>query len=183
MMNIVNGGEHADNSVDVQEFMVMPLGFERFSDALRCGCEIFHNLKKVLQDKGLNTAVGDEGGFAPDLGSNVEALDLIMMAIEKAGYKPGEQVQIALDVAATEFYDESKGVYKIDGGEPDSAGMVDFLVDWADKYPICSIEDGCSEDDWDAWKMLTDKCGDRVQLVGDDLFAVSYTHLTLPTKA
>lgn len=177
MMNIVNGGEHADNSVDVQEFMVMPLGFERFSDALRCGCEIFHNLKKVLQDKGLNTAVGDEGGFAPDLGSNVEALDLIMMAIEKAGYRPGEQVQIALDVAATEFYDESKGTYKIDGKELDSGAMVDFLVDWADKYPICSIEDGCSEDDWDAWKMLTDKCGDRVQLVGDDLFVTNTTRL------
>ena len=177
MMNIVNGGEHADNSVDVQEFMVMPLGFERFSDALRCGCEIFHNLKKVLQDKGLNTAVGDEGGFAPDLGSNKEALDLIMTAIEKAGYKPGEQVQIALDVAATEFYDESKGVYKIDGKELDSNGMVDFLVDWADNYPICSIEDGCSEDDWDAWKTLTDKCGDRVQLVGDDLFVTNTTRL------
>jgi enolase len=177
MMNIVNGGEHADNSVDVQEFMVMPLGFERFSDALRCGCEIFHNLKKVLQEKGLNTAVGDEGGFAPDLGSNVEALDLIMMAIEKAGYKPGEQVQIALDVAATEFYDESKGVYKIDGKELDSAAMVDFLADWAEKYPICSIEDGCSEDDWDGWKMLTDKCGDRVQLVGDDLFVTNTTRL------
>jgi enolase len=177
MMNIVNGGEHADNSVDVQEFMVMPLGFERFSDALRCGCEIFHNLKKVLQDKGLNTAVGDEGGFAPDLGSNKEALDLIMMAIEKAGYTPGDQVRIALDVAATEFYDESKGVYKIDGKELDSNGMTDFLVDWADNYPICSIEDGCSEDDWDGWKMLTDKCGDRVQLVGDDLFVTNTTRL------
>ena len=177
MMNIVNGGEHADNSVDVQEFMVMPLGFERFSDALRCGCEIFHNLKKVLQDKKLNTAVGDEGGFAPDLGSNVEALDLIMSAIEKAGYRPGEQVQIALDVAATEFYDESKGVYSIDGTELDSGAMVDFLADWADKYPICSIEDGLSEDDWDGWKMLTDRCGDRVQLVGDDLFVTNTTRL------
>ena len=177
MMNIVNGGEHADNSVDVQEFMVMPLGFDRFSDALRCGCEIFHNLKKVLQDKGLNTAVGDEGGFAPDLGSNVEALDLIMTAIEKAGYRPGEQVQIALDVAATEFYDEAGSVYKIDGKELSSAEMVDFLVDWSDRYPICSIEDGCSEDDWDGWKMLTDKCGDRVQLVGDDLFVTNTTRL------
>lgn len=177
MMNIVNGGEHADNSVDVQEFMVMPLGFDRFSDALRCGCEIFHHLKKVLQDKGLNTAVGDEGGFAPDLGSNVEALDLIMSAIEKAGYKPGEQVQIALDVAATEFYCEEKKVYKIDGGELDSAGMVDFLADWAAKYPICSIEDGCSEDDWDAWKMLTDRLGNDVQLVGDDLFVTNTVRL------
>ena len=175
MMNIINGGEHADNNVDVQEFMVMPLGFERFSDAMRCGCEIFHNLKKVLQEKGMNTAVGDEGGFAPDLGSNEEALSVIMTAIEKAGYKPGEQVQIALDVAATEFYKD--GVYKIDGKGLDSAGMVDFLADWVDRYPICSIEDGCSEDDWDAWKMLTDKCGDQVQLVGDDLFVTNTTRL------
>ncbi|QEG22870.1 phosphopyruvate hydratase [Mariniblastus fucicola] len=177
MMNIVNGGEHADNSVDVQEFMVMPLGFETFSDALRCGCEIFHNLKKVLQDKGLNTAVGDEGGFAPDLGSNGEALDLIMSAIEKAGYKPGEQVKIALDVAATEFYDRSKGVYAIDGKELDSAGMVDFLADWANRYPICSIEDGLDEDDWDGWKLLTDKLGSSCQLVGDDLFVTNTTRL------
>lgn len=175
MMNIINGGEHADNNVDVQEFMVMPLGFERFSDAMRCGCEIFHNLKKVLQEKGMNTAVGDEGGFAPDLGSNEEALSVIMTAIEKAGYKPGEQVQIALDVAATEFYKD--GVYKIDGKDLDSAGMVDFLADWVNRYPICSIEDGCSEDDWDAWKMLTDKCGDQVQLVGDDLFVTNTTRL------
>ena len=177
MMNIVNGGEHADNSVDVQEFMVMPLGFDRFSDALRCGTEIFHHLKKVLSEKGLSTTVGDEGGFAPNLGSNVEALDLIMSAIEKAGYRPGEQVSIALDVAATEFFDSGKGVYSIDGKELDSSGMVDFLVDWADRYPICSIEDGCSEDDWDAWKMLTDKIGDRVQLVGDDLFVTNTTRL------
>ena len=175
MMNIINGGEHADNNVDVQEFMVMPLGFDRFSDALRCGCEVFHNLKKVLQEKGMNTAVGDEGGFAPDLGSNEEALSVIMTAIEKAGYKPGEQVQIALDVAATEFYKD--GVYKIDGKDLDSGGMVDFLADWVDRYPICSIEDGCDEDDWDAWKMLTDKCGDNVQLVGDDLFVTNTTRL------
>ena len=177
MMNIVNGGEHADNSVDVQEFMVMPLGFDRFSDALRCGCEIFHHLKKVLQEKGLNTAVGDEGGFAPDLGSNVEALDLIMSAIEKAGYQPGDQVKIALDVAATEFYDSDKQVYKIDGTELDAGGMVDFLANWADNYPICSIEDGCAEDDWDAWKMLTERIGDRVQLVGDDLFVTNTKRL------
>jgi len=175
MMNIINGGEHADNNVDVQEFMVMPLGFDRFSDALRCGCEVFHNLKKVLQDKGMNTAVGDEGGFAPDLGSNEEALTVIMTAIEKAGYTPGEQVQIALDVAATEFCKD--GIYKIDGKDLDSAGMVDFLADWVDRYPICSIEDGCDEDDWDAWKMLTDKCGDKVQLVGDDLFVTNTTRL------
>jgi enolase len=177
MMNIVNGGEHADNSVDVQEFMVMPLGFQRFSDALRCGCEIFHHLKKVLKDKGLNTAVGDEGGFAPDLGSNVEALDLIMEAIEKAGYKPGKQVQIALDVAATEFYDADKKQYAIDGKQMDSAAIVDFLADWVDNYPICSIEDGCSEDDWDGWKVMTDILGDRVQLVGDDLFVTNTERL------
>ena len=177
MMNIVNGGEHADNSVDIQEFMVMPLGFERFSDALRCGCEIFHNLKKVLQSKGLNTAVGDEGGFAPDLGSNVEALDLIMTAIEQAGYKPGEQVQIALDAAATEFYDRDKGTYRIDNKDLSSSELVDFLADWAGKYPICSIEDGLDEDDWDAWKLLTDKIGDKVQLVGDDLFVTNTTRL------
>ena len=177
MMNIVNGGEHADNSVDVQEFMVMPLGFERFNEALRCGTEIFHHLKKVLSEKGLSTTVGDEGGFAPNLGSNAEALDLIMSAIEQSGYRPGEQVSIALDVAATEFYDSAKGTYAIDGKDLDSAAMVDFLVDWTDRYPICSIEDGCSEDDWDGWKMLTDKIGDRVQLVGDDLFVTNTTRL------
>ena len=177
MMNIVNGGEHADNSVDVQEFMVMPLGFDRFQDALRCGAEIFHSLKKVLQSKNLNTAVGDEGGFAPDLGSNGEALDLILTAIEKAGYKPREQVWIALDVAATEFYDSDKGTYAIDGKQLDSAGMVDFLAGWADKYPICSIEDGLDEDDWDGWKKLTEKLGDKVQLVGDDLFVTNTERL------
>lgn len=177
MMNIVNGGEHADNSVDVQEFMVMPLGFERFSDALRCGVEVFHNLKKVLKDRGLNTAVGDEGGFAPDLGSNGEALDLILMAIEKAGYRPGDQVKIALDVAATEFYDAGTGKYKIDGKELSSSEMVDFLADWANRYPICSIEDGCAEDDWEGWKALTDKIGDSCQLVGDDLFVTNVTRL------
>ncbi len=176
MMNIINGGEHADNSVDVQEFMVMPLGFESFSEGLRCGVEIFHHLKKVLQGKNLNTAVGDEGGFAPDLGSNKEALDLIIEAIEKAGYKPGEQVQIALDVAATEFYEEGKG-YSIDGKVLSSAEMGDFLADWVEKYPICSIEDGFSEDDWDGWKAFTDKVGDKVQLVGDDLFVTNTERL------
>ncbi|MCA9223254.1 MAG: phosphopyruvate hydratase [Planctomycetales bacterium] len=177
MMNIVNGGQHADNSVDVQEFMVMPLGFDSFSDALRCGVEVFHSLKGVLKSKRLNTAVGDEGGFAPDLGSNQEALDLILEAIEKAGYKPGEQVRIALDVAATELYDSKKGVYTVDGKQLDSAGMVDFLADWASNYPICSIEDGCSEDDWAGWKLLTEKLGDRVQLVGDDLFVTNTERL------
>ena len=177
MMNIVNGGEHADNSVDVQEFMVMPLGFDTFRDALRCGVEVFHNLKKVLQSKNLNTAVGDEGGFAPDLGSNVEALDLILEAIDKAGYKAGEQVKIALDVAATEFYNADKGEYTIDGRQIDSSKMVDFLADWVEKYPICSIEDGCSEDDWEGWKELTSRVGDRVQLVGDDLFVTNTERL------
>lgn len=177
MMNIVNGGEHADNSVDVQEFMVMPLGFERFQDALRCGVEIFHHLKKVLQAKKLNTAVGDEGGFAPDLGSNVEALDLILEAIDKAGYQAGSQVRIALDVAATELYNVDTGKYKVDGQDLDSAGMVDFLADWVEKYPICSIEDGCSEDDWDGWKKLTERLGSRVQLVGDDLFVTNTQRL------
>jgi enolase len=177
MMNIINGGEHADNDVDVQEFMVMPLGFDCFSDALRCGCEIFHSLKKVLQAKKLNTAVGDEGGFAPNLGSNVEALDLIMSAIERAGYVPGEQVQIALDVAATEFYDSKTGLYSIDGRSLESAAMVDYLADWLDRYPICSIEDACSEDDWEGWKLLSDRCGNRVQLVGDDLFVTNTERL------
>ena len=177
MMNIINGGEHADNSVDVQEFMVMPLGFETFSDALRSGVEIFHNLKKVLNSRNLNTAVGDEGGFAPDLGSNVEALDLIIEAIDKADYKAGEQVFIALDVAATELYDSDKKTYKIDGNEISSSEMVNFLSDWASKYPICSIEDGCDEDDWTGWKELTDKIGDSVQLVGDDLFVTNTERL------
>ena len=177
MMNIINGGEHADNSVDIQEFMVMPLGFDRFHDALRAGVEIFHQLKAVLQNRNLNTAVGDEGGFAPDLGSNVEALDLIMQAIEQAGYQPGEQIRIALDVAATEFYDEANEVYSIDKQQLRASEMVDFLERWSLQYPICSIEDGCSEDDWSGWKMLTDRLGDRVQLVGDDLFVTNTRRL------
>jgi enolase len=177
MMNIVNGGQHADNSVDVQEFMVMPLGFECFSDALRCGVEVFHHLKKVLASRKLNTSVGDEGGFAPDLGSNVEALDLILEAIEKAGYEAGTQVWIALDAAATEFYDAEKEALHDRRQAIDSAAMVDFLADWVAKYPICSIEDGCSEDDWDGWKLMTEKLGDRVQLVGDDLFVTNTERL------
>ncbi|QDV44187.1 Enolase [Stieleria neptunia] len=177
MMNIINGGEHADNSVDIQEFMVMPLGFERFSDALRCGTEIFHNLKKVLSSKGYNTAVGDEGGFAPDLKSNQEALDVIMQAIDQAGYKAGEQVWIALDAASTEFYDRDQKKYSIDGKQLSGDEMVDFLADWCEKYPICSIEDGCDEDDWETWKKLTERVGDRVQLVGDDLFVTNVTRL------
>ena len=177
MMNIINGGEHADNGVDIQEFMVMPLGFERFSDALRCGTEIFHNLKKVLSDKGYSTAVGDEVGFAPDLKSNQEALDVIMTAIDKAGYKAGEQVWIALDAASTEFYDKSSAKYSLDNNQMSGDEMVDFLAGWCDKYPICSIEDGCDEDDWETWKKLTTKIGDKVQLVGDDLFVTNVERL------
>jgi len=177
MMNIINGGEHADNAVDVQEFMVMPLGFDCFRDAIRCGCEIFHNLKKVLQSKKLGTNVGDEGGFAPDLGSNGEALELIAEAVEKAGYSLGEQVFIAMDVAATEFYDDKKKLYTIDGKQIDAGGMVDLLAGWADKYPICSIEDGCSEDDWDGWKLMTERLGEKIQLVGDDVFVTNTERL------
>jgi len=177
MMNILNGGEHADNSVDIQEFMVMPLGFDSFSDALRCGCEVFHHLKKVLSSKGLNTSVGDEGGFAPDLGANAEAFGVILTAVENAGYRPGEHVWIAMDAASSEFYDSEKKVYKIDGQEIDSAGMVDLLASWVEKYPICSIEDGCDEDDWAGWKLMTEKLGDKCQLVGDDLFVTNVDRL------
>ncbi len=177
MMNIINGGQHADNSVDVQEFMVMPLAFETFSDALRSGVEIFHHLKGVLKSRKLSTAVGDEGGFAPDLPNNSAALDLILEAIEKAGYRAGEQVWIALDPAATEFYDAKKKIYTIDGKQLDAAGMVDLLAAWVEKYPICSIEDGCSEDDWEGWKLLTKRLGDKVQLVGDDLFVTNTRRL------
>ena len=177
MMNILNGGEHADNSVDVQEFMVMPLGFDTFSEALRCGCEIFHTLKKVLSDKGLNTSVGDEGGFAPDLASNQDALVLIMEAIDKAGYEAGSQVSIALDVASTEFYSTETGLYTFDGEDISTSDMVALLQDWASKYPICSIEDGCGEDDWDGWKQMTQAIGENVQLVGDDLFVTNTQRL------
>ena len=177
MMNIINGGEHADNNVDVQEFMVMPLGFDRFSDALRAGVETFHHLKKVLQEKGLNTAVGDEGGFAPELESNQMALDVIMTAIERAGYKPGEQIQIALDVASTEFYDADSGQYTLEGKPHSSGDIIDLLASWVDKYPICSIEDGCAEDDWEGWKAMTTALGDKVQLVGDDLFVTNVKRL------
>ncbi len=177
MMNILNGGAHADNNVDIQEFMVMPLGFDRFCDALRCGTEIFHNLKKVLREKNYNTAVGDEGGFAPNLQSNSEALEVIAQAVEKAGYKLGEQVYIALDAAASEFYDREKKLYNLDGQEMTGDQVVDYLVAWCDQYPICSIEDGCDEDDWDTWKKLTDKLGATVQLVGDDLFVTNTKRL------
>lgn len=175
MMNIINGGAHANNGVDVQEFMVMPLGFDTFSDGLRAGVEIFHTLKTVIAEKGLSTAVGDEGGFAPHLGNNQAALDVIMTAIERSGYRAGEQIKIALDVASTEFYDSGK--YKFEGRTLSSGEMVDVLIGWAGKYPICSIEDGCAEDDWDGWKLLTDKLGSKVQLVGDDLFVTNVKRL------
>ena len=177
MMNIVNGGAHADNAVDVQEFMVMPLGFTKFSDALRAGVETFHNLKSVLKAKKLNTNVGDEGGFAPDLRSNAEAIDLILEAIQKAGYKPGEQIAIAIDVASNELFDEKTKKYTIDGKALSSAELVEFLAGWVAKYPICSIEDACSEDDWEGWKMLSQRLGDKVQLVGDDLFVTNTKRL------
>ena len=177
MMNIINGGSHADNDVDVQEFMVMPLGFTSFTDAIRCGCEIFHNLRKVLHDKKLSTNVGDEGGFAPDLKSNQEALDVIVEAIGKAGYELGKQVFIALDVAATEFYNAEKKVYSFDGKEISSAALVDIYAKWVENYPICSIEDGCAEDDWEGWKLLTERVGKKIQLVGDDLFVTNTKRL------
>ena len=177
MMNIINGGEHADNDVDVQEFMVMPLGFDSFSDAIRCGCEIFHNLKKVLRSRKLGTNVGDEGGFAPDLKSNVEALEVITEAVSKAGYDLGSQVFIALDLAATELFDADKKIYTMDGKQIDAGGMVDLLDSWVQKYPICCIEDGCSEDDWEGWVEMTKQLGDKVQLVGDDIFVTNTERL------
>ncbi|SFH93310.1 phosphopyruvate hydratase [Planctomicrobium piriforme] len=177
MMNIINGGAHANNGIDLQEFMIFPLGFDSFSDALRCGAEVFHSLKKVLHDKGMSTAVGDEGGFAPDLKNSEEAIQVILSAIEKAGYKPGEQVKLALDCAATEYYDAKKKIYTVEGKTYDAPGMAEMLAGWAEKYPICSIEDGFSEDDWDGWKLLTDRLGDKCQLVGDDLFVTNSSRL------
>ena len=177
MMNIINGGSHADNAVDVQEFMVMPLGVESFSDAIRCGCEVFHNLKSVLKGKKLSTNVGDEGGFAPDLKSNAEALDVIVEAIGKAGYEPGKQAFIALDPAASEFYNVDKKRYNVEGKDITSAELVDMYAKWVDKYPICSIEDGCAEDDWEGWKLITERLGDKIQLVGDDLFVTNSKRL------
>lgn len=177
MLNIINGGQHADNSLDVQEFMIVPFGFESFSESLRCGVEVFHQLKRVLQSRKLNTAVGDEGGFAPNLGKNSDALDLIMESVEKAGYRPREQVAIALDVAASEFYDAAKKLYTVDGKQIPASGMVELLSAWTEKYPIASIEDGCGEDDWDGWKLLTKQLSPRIQLVGDDLFVTNTDRL------
>lgn len=178
MMNIINGGEHADNNVDFQEFMIMPVGAPTFKEAIRMGAEVFHNLKAVLKGKGMNTAVGDEGGFAPNLDSNEEAIQVILEAIEKAGYKPGEDVKIAMDVASSEFYDN--GVYTLagEGGKSfNSKEFVDFLETLVDKYPIISIEDGLAEDDWDGWDYLTEKLGKKVQLVGDDFFVTNTKRL------
>jgi len=173
MMNIINGGEHADNNVDIQEFMILPLGAATFSEALRCGAEIFHALKSVLRAKGLNTAVGDEGGFAPDLGSNEEALQAIEQAVKNAGYKLGEEVFLGLDVASSEFYHNGKYELASEGKSLTSEEFVDYLADWVDRYPIISIEDGMDEGDWDGWKLLTEKLGERIQLVGDDLFVTN----------
>ncbi|MDK2766886.1 MAG: phosphopyruvate hydratase [Sphingomonas sp.] len=173
MMNIINGGEHADNAIDFQEFMIVPVGADSLAEAVRCGAEIFHTLKKGLHDKGLSTAVGDEGGFAPNIASTREALDFIMASIEKAGYKPGDDVMLALDCAATEYYRD--GAYKMvgEGKTLTSAQNADFLADLCANYPIFSIEDGMAEDDWDGWKALTEKLGGKVQLVGDDLFVTN----------
>lgn len=180
MMNILNGGSHADNSIDFQEFMIMPIGAERFTDAIRMGSEVFHNLKKVLANAGYSTNVGDEGGFAPNLKSNEEALQLIIQAIDNAGYRPGEDIYIALDPASSEYYIEDEKKYHLKwstGDKLSPAEMVDFWDDWTKKYPIISIEDGMSEDDWAGWKTMYDKMGDRIQLVGDDLFVTNSKRL------
>lgn len=180
MMNILNGGSHADNSIDFQEFMIMPIGAESFSEALRMGSEVFHHLKNVLKKKGLSTNVGDEGGFAPNIASNVEAIEVVLQAIEAAGYKPGDDMMIAMDAASSEFYDASSGKYhfkKSTGEKLSSSEMVSYWSDWVNKYPIISLEDSMAEDDWKGWKELTDKIGDKVQLVGDDLFVTNVDRL------
>jgi enolase len=180
MMNILNGGSHADNSIDFQEFMVMPVKADTFSEALRMGTEVFHTLKKVLHDQGLSTNVGDEGGFAPNIKSNEEAIEVVLKAIEKAGFKPGVDIFIAMDAASSEFYDAKTKTYtfkKSDGKKLKSEEMVEYWAKWAKKYPIISIEDGMAEEDWDGWKKLTDKIGSKVQLVGDDLFVTNVEFL------
>lgn len=179
MMNILNGGEHADNSVDVQEFMILPVGAKSFREGLRMGAEVFHSLKKVLSERGLACGVGDEGGFAPNLGSNREALELIVEAIEKAGYKPGDDVRLGLDVAATEMYDKETKLYdlKHEGKKLTAEQMVDLYEEWVNNFPIVTIEDGLDEEDWDGWKILTDRLGKKVQLVGDDLFVTNTERL------
>jgi enolase len=181
MMNILNGGSHADNLIDIQEFMVMPFGAKSFSEGLRWGTEIFHHLKSVLKSKGMSTNVGDEGGFAPSLGSNEEAIQVVIEAIEKAGFKPGEDVHIALDAAASEFYnaEQDKYIFESTGDKMSPSEMVDYWKSWAAKYPIISIEDGLAEDDWKGWKLLTEAIGDKVQLVGDDLFVTNTKRLKM----
>lgn len=179
LMNILNGGAHADNKVDVQEFMIVPVGAETFSDALRMGAEVFHHLKAVLKKAGHSTNVGDEGGFAPNLASNEDALKVVMQAIEAAGYRPGEDIYIALDAASTEFFNAEKKVYQLEstGETLTIPQMVDYWADWCKRYPIVSIEDGCSEDDWEGWSLMTQKLGNQVQLVGDDLFVTNVSRL------
>ena len=179
MMNILNGGSHAPNNVDIQEFMVMPVGAQSFSHGLQMGAEVFHHLKKVLTEQGKNTAVGDEGGFAPDLASNDDAVEVVLLAVERAGYRPGEDIVLAIDAAASEFYsEEGEYVFRWSSGERmDSAGMVDFWAEWLKKYPIRSVEDALDENDWDGWKSLTDRVGDEVQIVGDDIFVTNPVRL------
>jgi enolase len=177
MMNILNGGKHAENSTDLQEFMVMPVGAPSFAEGLRWGSEVYQQLKKVLKDKGLNTNVGDEGGFAPSLGANHEAIELILAAIERAGFKPGEQIYIALDPAASEIYKDGQYVLERENRTLTGAEMVDFYAEWVDKYPIISIEDGLAEDDWESWELMRQRVGDRVQIVGDDLLVTNVERL------
>ena len=177
MMNILNGGQHADNNVDIQEFMIMPVGAKSFTEALRMNAEIYHNLKALLKSKGLSTALGDEGGFAPNLSCNSEAIEVILEAVEKAGYKPGEDIVIALDVASSEFYEDGKYNLAGEGIVKTSEEMVEYLAELCEKYPIISIEDGMAEDDWEGWKKLTAKLGGKVQLVGDDLFVTNEERL------
>ena len=179
MMNIINGGSHADNSVDLQEFMVMPVGAKTFSDAMRMCATVYHTLKKTLHEKGYSTAIGDEGGFAPNLKSNAEAIDVIIEAITKAGYKPGEDMFIAIDAASSEYYKDGKYVLENEGKTLTAEEMVDFLEDWVNKYPIISIEDGMAEEDWEGWKLLTERLGNKVQLVGDDLFVTNTERLEM----
>ena len=178
MMNIINGGAHADNSVDMQEFMILPVGAPSFSEALRYGTEVFHSLKAVLAARGMNTAVGDEGGFAPDLSSNEEAIEIILQAIDKAGYRAGEDIYLGLDVASSEFYESGKYQLASEGRSFDAAGFADYLAGWVDQYPIISIEDGMDESDWDGWAILTEQLGERIQLVGDDLFVTNTSILS-----
>ncbi|MDP8289020.1 MAG: phosphopyruvate hydratase, partial [Candidatus Electryonea clarkiae] len=179
MMNILNGGQHADNNVDIQEYMIVPKGARTFAEALRWGAETFHNLKIVLKEKGLNTAVGDEGGFAPNLKSNEEAFEIILEAIERAGYKPGEDIYFAIDAAASEFFDKADNAYLLDSGNKkmNSAGLIHLYNGWCEKYPIFSIEDGLDENDWDGWKHLTDELGEKIQIVGDDIFVTNTERL------